>query len=319
MDGTTLSKLLMETNLNLDTCLPRQLTHVHMPDLSISTYTNVGEACRDIAGQLEAAGESGVAVLEDICRHFTLHSGHLGRLIADIQARGIKMGSAYIPGGPLPTWVTSVPEIFGETVEKGWMSSLSHSLKFVWDCLRSYTTEVVVGAIVVVAVVLQLRRNAGTGKDKPPIRGDEVAVSQPVIAFDPSAIRGQGPTTDLSASINLALGHLPPTQACSQGPKTKRKATDEVLVDLSEAKHVSKKRQGADGVSVDPNEAEHVSKKRKATDQVPVDPGEAKHISKKRQTLNSRIVILTNPATETAVTPKPAPRKRGRPRKHNVA
>ena len=325
MDGTTMPNLLTETNLILDSCVPRQLTHVQIPDLPISTYTDVGEACRDIAGQLTAAGESGVAVLEDICRHFSLHSEHLDRFISDIQARGVTMGSAYIPGGPLPVWVTTVPEIFGETVEKGWMSSLSHSLKFLWDCLRTYTTEVVVGAIVVVAVILQLRRNAGTrnagtGNDRPPIREDEVSVSQPAIACGPSATGGQG-TTDLSASVNQALGHLPPTQACCQYPEKKRKGMEEVSVNPGEVKHVSKKRKATDGVSVDPSEAERVSKKkRKATDEVSVDPSEAEHVSKKRQTFDSCIAILTNPAIETAVLPKPTPRKkRGRPRKHNVA
>ena len=284
--------LLTETNLNLDTCVPTQLSHVQMPDLPISTYADVDEACRDIAGQLAAAGESGSAVLEDICRHFSLHSGHLGRLIADIQARGVKMGPAYIPGGQLPAWVTTVPEVFGESRGLGWMSSLSHSLQSLWGCLRSYTWQTVFGAILVVVVVLQLRKNAGTGKNKPPIRGDEVYVSQPAIAAQPSAISamgGQGPTTNPPALINQALGHLSPTQVCCQRQKTKRKVTDEV--------------------SVDPREAGHVSKKRKATEDVAADPGEAEHVSKKRQTADSMI--------ETAVTPKP--KKRGRPRKHKVA
>ena len=292
--------LLTETNLNLDTCVPRQLTHVQMPDLPISTYTDVAEACRDIAGQLAAAGESGVAVLEDICRHFSLHSGHLGPLIADIQARGVKMGSAYIPGGPLPAWVTTAPEIFGESRGLGWMSSLSHSLQFSWDCLRSYACEAVLGAILVVVVVLQLRKNAGTGNDKPPNRRDGVSVSQPAIASGPSAMGGQGPTTDLFASNNLALGHLTATQVRCQCPKKKRKVTDKV--------------------SVNPSEAEHISKKRKATAEVSIDRGEANHVSKKRQPLDSRDVMLTSPATATAATPKPTPRKkRGRPKKHNVA
>lgn len=300
MNGTTVPNILAETNLILDTCVPRQLEHIQIPDLPISTYTDVGEACRDIAGQLAAAGESGVAVLEDICQHFTLHSGHLDRFIADVQARGVKMGSAYIPGGPLPAWVTTVPEIFGETVEKGWMSSLTHSLQFMWDCLRGYTTEVVVGAIVVVAVVLQLRRNARTRNSKPPIRGDEVPVFQPAIVPDPSAIGGRWPRTNTSASINLAWGHLTPTPVCSQSPKKKRKATDKD--------------------SVEPDEGEHVPKKRKATDEDSVDPGEGEHVSKKREKWDSRVVNLTRPATVSTLTPKPAPRKkRGRPRKHDVA
>ena len=316
--------ILTETNLILDTCVPRQLEHVQIPDLPISTYADVGEACRDIAGQLTAVGESGVAVLEDICQHFSLHSGHLDRFIENIQTRGVKMGSAYIPGGPLPAWVTTVPEVVGETIEPGWMSrlshSLSHSLQFLWGYLQSYTKEVVVGAILVVVVVLQLRRNtrknARTGNDKPPTRGDEIPVSQPAIVPDPSAMGGQLPTTYPLPSINLAWGHLPPTQVCSQP----------VIVPPSAmgGQGLTTNTVASLNLALPPtqvcSQCQSQKKKRKATDEVSVDPGEAEHVSKKCQTKESRIVILSKPATVTTLTPKPAPRKkRGRPRKHIAA
>ena len=283
-----MSNLLTQTNVNLDTGVPRQLPHVQIPDLPISTYMEIGEACRDTAGQLAAAGEAGVTVLENICRHYLLNSEHFGRSLAGMQAQGVKMGSAYVPGGPLPAWVTTSPEIMVPSGELGWTSSLSHSLQCLWGCLRTYPQEAVVVAIFVAAVIQQRMNNNRTGNDckndedddKPPIRGDQVSVSQPVIASYPTAIGDPRPITDPVTSINLALGHLTPP-------------------------HASDRYQG---------------KKRKATDEVSVTRREAEHVPKKHRTPDSRDGILISPSIKTAVMHKPAPRKkRGRPRKHNIA
>ena len=311
----------------MDTGVPSPPTHIQIPDLPISAYMHLGEACRANGGQIAAAGEgAGVAVLLGICRHYSLHAEHLRRLLADMQARGINMGSAYVPGGPLPTWVTTLPEIIVDSGELGWMPSLSHSLQCLWGCLQGHPLEAVVVAILVAVAVRQLWNRNGTGNDRknhddtegPPIREDEIPVSRPSRDDNEGPpIRGDDncfsqPNHDdherppiQGDDISLSQPSYPPVMG---GPGS---TIDPVTLINMVVGHLT------------PTQASSpvANKKRKATDEVSADGGEAEHVSKKRQTSESGHVVLITPTTNAAETPEPAPRKkrRGRPRKHNKA
>lgn len=344
---TIIPNPLTQTNLDMDTGVPSPPTHIQIPDLPISAYMHLGEACRANGGQIAAAGEgAGVAVLFGICRHYSLHSEHLRRLLADMQARGINMASAYVPGGPLPTWVTTLPEIIVDSGELGWMPSLSHSLQCLWGCLQGHPLEAVVVAILVAVAVRQLWNRNGTGNDRknhddnegPPIREDEIPVSRP------SRDDNEGPPIRGDETSVFQPNHddheEPPIRgddtSLSQPIHDDHEGPPIQGDDISLSQPSYPPVMGGPGSTIDPvtlinmvvghltptqASGPGVNKKRKATDEVSADGGEAEHVSKKRQASDSAHVVLITPTTNTAETPEPAPRKkrRGRPRKHNKA
>lgn len=130
-------------------------------------------ACGDIAGPFAGAGlTGGASVVEGICQYFSADVNYLQGILAEAQAHSVNTSSPYVPGGPLPDWVTALPEIIFN--EPGWTFWLYQSLKTVGFWLGSHPWDTLTLEMLVTAIVRQLRNNdESDGQPLPYEGGDE--------------------------------------------------------------------------------------------------------------------------------------------------
>ena len=147
------------------TSLALRLSDVEMPELSISTYRDLADACDAIGEPFMAAGETGgVSVIQDVCQHIAKNSSEIRGAIAQAQACGIDVRNVYVPGGSLPDWANTIPQILmSEPRSTSW---ISHPLEGLGGLLRNHPIQLTVFALSA-AAILQLRRWNGK-EDQPP-------------------------------------------------------------------------------------------------------------------------------------------------------